>query len=106
MWLAEHGGLGTPVFGYQYNRAMAQMRVAGDAAPMKKRILAGLLWFYMIWYAWTIIANFVGVTDLAGPVIGLVAAALIAGDPLGRIWSRPNYGQPAVAPPPASANLA
>ena len=54
---------------------------------MKKRVLAGLLWFYATWYAWSIVASTVGVSDMLGPVLGLIAAALIAGDPLGRIWS-------------------
>jgi hypothetical protein len=54
---------------------------------MKKRVLAGLLWFYATWYAWGLIASTLGVTEMLGPVLGLIAAALFAGDPLGRIWS-------------------
>lgn len=54
---------------------------------MKKRVLAGLLWFYTIWYAWSMIASTLGVSEMLGPVLGLIAAALFAGDPLGRIWS-------------------
>jgi hypothetical protein len=54
---------------------------------MKKRLLAGILWFYAAWYGWSVVASFVGVADTAGPILGLVAAVLFAGDPLGRIWS-------------------
>ena len=69
---------------YQYNRAISLKLGLVDAPAMKKRVAAGMLWFYVAWYAWALIANAVGVTDLAGPIIGLVAAALVAGDPLGR----------------------
>lgn len=54
---------------------------------MKKRALAAVLWFYTTWYAWAVLAHFIGISDLAGPVLGLVAAVLFAGDPLGRIWN-------------------
>jgi hypothetical protein len=53
---------------------------------MKKRILAGLLWFYVTWFAWSFFAAFAGLPELAGPVLGAAVAMLIAGDPLGRIW--------------------
>lgn len=53
---------------------------------MKKRILAALLWFYAGWYAWSVIAWATGLPELAGPVVGAAVAALLAGDPFGRIW--------------------
>ena len=53
---------------------------------MKKRVLAGLLWFYVTWFAWAYVATFFGLTELAGPVLGAAVAMFIAGDPLGRIW--------------------
>jgi hypothetical protein len=53
---------------------------------MKKRLLAGLLWFYVTWFAWAFIAAFSGMTELAGPVLGAAVAMVIAGDPMGRIW--------------------
>ena len=69
---------------------------------MKKRVIAGLLWFYVTWYAWGVIAYFAGVTDLPGPLLEIVAAALFAGDSFGRVWGgkplrgpvlgRPNIG--------------
>jgi hypothetical protein len=55
---------------------------------MKKRVAAALLWFYATWYAWSMLASFVGAPDLFGPVVGAAVAALIAGDPMHRIWSR------------------
>jgi hypothetical protein len=53
---------------------------------MKKRIFAGLLWFYVTWFAWAYVAAFFGLTELAGPILGAAVAMFIAGDPLGRIW--------------------
>ena len=67
---------------------------------MKKRVLAGVLWFYAAWYAWSVFASFVGLPDLAGPVIGLAAGVLFAVDPLGRIWTEaePRAAQADTAP--------
>ncbi len=53
---------------------------------MKKRVLAAVLWFYTGWYAGAVIAYFVGVSSILGPILGLAAAGLFAGDPLGVIW--------------------
>jgi hypothetical protein len=53
---------------------------------MKTRVLAGLLWFYVTWFAWSFLAAFAGLPELAGPVVGAAVAMFIAGDPLGRIW--------------------
>jgi hypothetical protein len=55
---------------------------------MKKRVLAGLLWFYVTWYAWNYVAAFTGLTVLAGPVLGAVSGWFVAADPLGKIWTR------------------
>lgn len=63
---------------------------------MTKRILAAFLWFYAGWYAGALIAEFVGVSPLLGPIIGAAAAGLIVGDPRRVIWT-------ARAPRPASA---
>jgi hypothetical protein len=57
---------------------------------MKKRILATFLWFFAGWYAGAFLAEFLGVSQFLGPIIGMAAAALIAGDPRRIIWvSRP-----------------
>jgi hypothetical protein len=55
---------------------------------MKKRALAALLWFYSMWYAGAMIAQVVGLSPALGPILGTAAAALIAGDPRGIIWTR------------------
>ena len=53
---------------------------------MKKRVLSGVLWFFTGWYAGAMIAYFAGVPTALGPILGVAAAALIAGDPRGIIW--------------------
>ncbi len=54
---------------------------------MKKRATAGVLWFFSVWYAWSILAMFIGVSNAPAPLFGAFAALLIAGDPFGRIWT-------------------
>jgi hypothetical protein len=54
---------------------------------MKKRVFAAILWFYTGWYAGALLAEFVGVSPLLGPLIGAVTAGLIVGDPRRIIWS-------------------
>ena len=65
---------------------------------MTKRILAALLWFYAGWYAGAILAEFLGLSPVLGPLIGAAAAGLIAGDPRRIIWKRP-------APTPAARTV-
>lgn len=65
---------------------------------MKKRIVAGLLWFYALWYAMSILAQVVGLPALFAPAVGLVVGALIAWDPTHRIWTRTPAPRPATAP--------
>ena len=55
---------------------------------MKKRALAGVLWLFAGWYAGAMIAHFAGISPALGPILGVAAAALIAGDPRGVIWPR------------------
>lgn len=66
---------------------------------MKKRALAALLWFYTGWYAGAFLAEFLGVSPVLGPLIGVAAAALIAGDPRRIIW---RAATPATTPRGAS----
>lgn len=54
---------------------------------MTKRLLATALWFYTGWYAGAILADFLAVSPLLGPIVGAAAAALIAGDPRRIIWT-------------------
>ena len=51
-----------------------------------KRVLAGFLWFWAVSCAWAMLATFVGLPGTAGPILGLAAAVLVAGDPFNRIW--------------------
>ena len=53
---------------------------------MAKRIFAAFLWFYTGWYGGALLANFLGLHPMLGPIIGAAAAALIVGDPRGIIW--------------------
>jgi hypothetical protein len=59
---------------------------------MTKRLLATLLWFYTGWYAGALLADFLGLNPLLGPIIGAAAAAVIAGDPRRIIWTARGVG--------------
>lgn len=54
---------------------------------MKKRALAAMLWFYTGWYAGALLAEFIGVSPVLGPLIGAAAAGLIVIDPRRIIWT-------------------
>ena len=54
---------------------------------MTKRVLAAMLWFYTGWYAGAMVAEFLGLSPVLGPLIGAAAAGLIAGDPRRIIWT-------------------
>jgi hypothetical protein len=69
------------------NASLRRPPGAPNLHVMKKRVLAGLLWFYATWYAWNVLAAFLGLPELAGPVVAAAVAMLLAGDPFGRIWS-------------------
>ncbi len=67
------------------------MEPAGRARTiraMTKRFFAAMLWFYTGWYAGAMLAEFIGVSPVLGPLIGAAAAGLIAGDPRHLIWKR------------------
>ncbi|HEX5826855.1 MAG TPA: hypothetical protein VFY23_04990 [Candidatus Limnocylindrales bacterium] len=72
---------------------------------MKKRVLAGILWFFAAWYGWCIFASFAGLSDVAGPLLGLAAGLLFAVDPLNRIWAAPRPATQRMDAP-AAAKLA
>ena len=57
---------------------------------MTKRLLAAMLWFYTGWYAGAMLAEFLSVSPVLGPLVGATAAMLIAGDPRRIIWKRPS----------------
>jgi hypothetical protein len=54
---------------------------------MKKRIFATFLWFYVGWYGGALLAEFLGVSPVLGPIIGAAAAALFVGDPRRIVWT-------------------
>jgi hypothetical protein len=57
---------------------------------MKKRVLAAFLWFYTGWYAGALVASFLGVSPMLGPILGAAVAAVIVGDPRRIIWTARN----------------
>ena len=56
---------------------------------MSKRVVAAFLWFYTGWYAGAMIAAFIGISPIFGPILGVAAAGLLVGDPFRIIWTRP-----------------
>ena len=67
---------------------------------MTKRAIAAILWFYTGWYAGSMLAEFVGVSALLGPIIGAAAAGLIVGDPRRIIWTARTAAAPATTREP------
>jgi hypothetical protein len=53
-----------------------------------RRILATVLWLFAGWYLGNLAAFQFGLSDLFGPVLGLIAAVAVGGDPLGLLWNR------------------
>jgi hypothetical protein len=72
--------------GIEYHRVIAFATKWVDDAGMKKRAFAAVLWFYVGWYGGAMLAEFLGVSPLLGPLIGTAAAALFVGDPRQVIW--------------------
>ena len=50
------------------------------------RIVAIPLWFISVWFAYGLVAYFLGVPADGGAVIGALAAAFVALDPTGAFW--------------------
>jgi hypothetical protein len=65
---------------------------------MKKRLLATVLWFYVTWYGWSILADMTGLPVMLGPVVGLAVAAFVALDPMHRFWTKEPAPGPATHP--------
>jgi hypothetical protein len=55
---------------------------------MSKRLVSLVLWFYAGWTLGALIAFATGVSWLLGPILGVAAAAIFAGDPRHLIWRR------------------
>ena len=62
---------------------------------MLKRVLAALMWFYVGWYAGNLLADFLGISLILGPIIGAALAVLIVGDPRRVIWTARTMSKPA-----------
>jgi len=54
---------------------------------MKKRALATFLWFLAGWYGGAVIAYALGLSPALGPILGVIAATLVASDPWHVIWA-------------------
>jgi len=52
------------------------------------RIASGVLWLFAGWYIGNLLAYHAGWSMLFGPVLGIAAAVIVAGDPLGLLWKR------------------
>jgi len=63
---------------------------------MHKRIAAAVLWFLACWTAGSFFSYTLGLDPLVGPIVGIAAAGLFAGDPRRIIWVRSSV--PATAP--------
>jgi hypothetical protein len=73
---------------------------------MAKRILAAFLWFYAGWYGGNLLADFLGLSLVLGPIIGAAAAFLIVGDPRRIIWKATTTAQSTVKSIAANSYLA
>ena len=78
-----------------------ELGLAAHDAGMLKRVLAALLWFYAGWYGGALLADFLGVSQLLGPIIGATSAALVVGDPRRIIWTARSAGNPPSSQEPA-----
>jgi hypothetical protein len=55
---------------------------------MLKRSVVTALWFFAGWSAAALVAFAVGLPGWIGPVGALAAAAIVATDPFGQLWTR------------------
>jgi hypothetical protein len=76
--------------------------VVDDRAVMSKRIAAGVLWLFAGWYIGNIVAFYLGISDLFGPILGVAAALVIVGDPLRILWTGAGRSSSAPSTPAAS----
>ena len=53
-----------------------------------KRSVAAAAWFVSCWWAYSLIAYFLGLPADGGAVIGVLAAAFVALDPTGAFWGK------------------
>ena len=72
---------------------------------MKKRAAAGVLWFYAGWFVGAIVAFATGLSPILAPILGVAAAAFIAGDPRNLIWTRSAAARAATPLAPVTTTL-
>lgn len=70
----------------QYERGIVQGRERRHSAAMFKRAIAALLWFVPTWWAYAIVAHFLGLPAEGGVVLGALVAAFVVIDPTGVLW--------------------
>jgi hypothetical protein len=70
------------------NESLPGVRAGRILAGMIKRTIAGILWFFTAWTAWTFVAYAVGWPGTLGVVIGVAVAGVVVVDPWHRIWDR------------------
>ena len=51
-----------------------------------KRIAVGALWLASFWYLGSTLAALLGVADVVGPLLGVIASAVVVLDPLHMVW--------------------
>jgi hypothetical protein len=64
---------------------------------MTKRVLAGILWVYATWYAWSLYAGLADINVLWGPVIALSVVAFIAALRVRQAWAESSITAPRLA---------
>ena len=61
---------------------------------MRKRLLAGPLWFLATLYAWEMLTLALpGLPSAVGPVLAIVLASLVVLDPADLLWKQPAAAQ-------------
>lgn len=83
--------------------AAARHRRVMNKRLMNKRTLAAVLWLFAGWYLGNLVAFQFGLSDLFGPVLGVIAAVAVGGDPLGLIWIRASQTRMPEAGPEATS---
>ena len=68
-----------------YERRMVHGALWAEALCML-RIVAIPLWFISVWFAYGLVAYFLGLPSDGGAVLGALLAALVALDPTGAFW--------------------
>ena len=81
------------------NESLSGARGGRILGGMIKRTIAGILWFFTAWSAWTLVAYAIGWPGTLGVVIGVAVAGVVVVDPWRRIWDR----HPTVAVPNGEA---